>query len=150
MARSQKYQIAFEKWRSPYNLDDENPPKLFDSSELNEFNEEEFDESLLKAERSMAILTPLGILPINEYTSPDKIFNFWVMHTNFNISNKILKIVEEIPGVEIFHVMTRYRAKIGIGKLFVPAGTVMANIEKKLLRYLKYGQTDIGTITNTV
>ena len=64
------------------------------------------------------ISSPMGIIPYNEYSAPSKIFNFWVGHANFDITEKIAKIIEQSRGVEILDVFTRYRFRIAIGKGF--------------------------------
>ena len=43
-------------------------------------------------------------------------FDFWVLHTNFDITEEIRIAVETIPGVESITVLTRYRVKIGLTK----------------------------------
>jgi hypothetical protein len=73
------------------------------------------------------------IVPYNELTAPGSLFNFWVGHTNFNLSKKIVKIIEESEGVEILDVFTRYRFRIGIGKCFSDSET-MKTINDKLYK----------------
>ena len=45
-------------------------------------------------------------------------FDCWIGHTNFGLTKSVQKQIEEIPGIEAFKVMSRYRFFIGIGKLF--------------------------------
>ena len=82
-----------------------------------------------------AIATPMGIIPINESTASGKIFNFWVGHTNFDITNALALIIEETPGVETLDIFTRYRFRIGIGKAFHDS-KVMRDINSRVYNYL--------------
>jgi hypothetical protein len=43
---------------------------------------------------------------------------FWMMHTNFDIDAEAVKKIETISGVETLDLFTRYRARIGFGKVF--------------------------------
>lgn len=45
-------------------------------------------------------------------------FNFWMMHTNVDISPRMVLLIEEIQGIESIDVVSRYRARVGIAKLF--------------------------------
>ena len=60
----------------------------------------------------------MGIIPLNDNTASNKIFNFWTGHTNFNITGHVLKIIEETEGVETLDIFTRYRFRIAVGKAF--------------------------------
>ena len=76
----------------------------------------------------------MGLIPYNEYTASSKIFNFWIGHTNFNLSKKIANIIEKTDGVETLDVFTRYRFRIGIGKVFEDRD-VMKNIENNVKQH---------------
>jgi len=78
-----------------------------------------------------AVATPMGIIPINESTTSGKVFNFWVGHTNFNISKPIAEVIENAEGVETLDIFTRYRFRISVGKAFDDS-TVMRNINTKV------------------
>lgn len=58
-------------------------------------------------------------------------FDCWVGHTNFNISNTIKKTLEEVEGVEILRITSRYRFFIGVGRMF-DFTDVRQDIEEKL------------------
>lgn len=81
------------------------------------------------------IASPMGLIPYNEHTASSKIFNFWLGHTNFNISTSIKDIIENCSGVEILDIFTRYRFRIAIGKCFNDADT-MALISDKIHNFL--------------
>jgi len=79
-------------------------------SELNQVN------MMGRAEK--IIQTPLGIFSMEDDLNPYKTLLFYVGNTNFNISKKVSDIIEKIEGIEIFHVISRYRFTIAIGKCF--------------------------------
>jgi hypothetical protein len=125
--------IKWEKWVDPFG---ENTGEVKwnqygddDDSEASMIFEERIEKHMPKQVR--VIQTPMGIIPYNEHTSSSKIFNFWVGHTNFNISQSILDIIEDCPGVEILDPFTRYRFRIGVGKCFEDK-EVMNNIQQQI------------------
>lgn len=101
-----KNNIIWEKWVDPFAPIDE------------EYSWENDNISESDSRDALAIVSPLGIIPYNEYTASGKIFNFWMGHTNFSISKNITDIIEECEGVEILDIFTRYRFRIAIGKNF--------------------------------
>ena len=62
--------------------------------------------------------TPLGIFSIDDPLRPSKMFDCWIGHTNFDLTHEIAMEIEEVPGVEAFKIMSRYRFFIGIAQLF--------------------------------
>lgn len=76
------------------------------------------------------------VLPINAKLIEDALlvtnFDCWIAHTNFDITEKIKKTLDNIAGVEILKVMSRYRFFIGVGKMF-KFQHVRSVIEEKLL-----------------
>jgi hypothetical protein len=112
-------QIIWEKWRDPFGHDvDETQWTSYEEEEHNEVSaqSEYFQQNGKKPIKVIA--SPMGLIPYNEHTASSKIFNFWLGHTNFNISKKIAQDIEKIDGVEILDVFTRYRFRIGVGKCF--------------------------------
>jgi hypothetical protein len=79
------------------------------------------------------MMTPLGIMPLN-LLSTSEIFNFWIGHTNFNIVKDIADIIEESEGVETLDIITRYRFRVGIGKVFKDRD-VMKQINDNVKKY---------------
>ncbi len=45
-------------------------------------------------------------------------FDCWIGHTNFNITTSIKNKLNEVDGIEVLNVVSRYRFFIGIGKMF--------------------------------
>ncbi|NDB85425.1 MAG: hypothetical protein EB127_22390 [Alphaproteobacteria bacterium] len=85
-----------------------------------------------------ALITPLGIIPYDDHNSIGSVFNFWMGHTNFDLTPKIVSIIENSEGVELLDVYTRYRFRVGIGQLF-NAGDVMSGINTNVYRCLDDG-----------
>jgi hypothetical protein len=144
--------IVWQKWFDPFGEDDIEAIEAieennFDSEETEVYNgeETEFDNDLDQEEQTFykrptrVVLTPMGMIPYTDNTASSKIFNFWVGHTNFDLTPVIVKKIELIEGVETLDVFTRYRFRVGIGKLFDSA-FVMSSIAENIYDYLD----DIG------
>ena len=58
-------------------------------------------------------------------------YDCWMGYTNFNITPIIKDLLDEIDGVEILKICTRYRFFIGIGRMF-DFSDVRKRIEDKL------------------
>ena len=110
------YLIAWEKWVDPYgsNLDSVEWPG-YDESDIIE-DQEEIKKPSFK--RVNVLATTMGIIPFNEHTDCSRIFNFWVGHTNFDLTKNIAEILQSIEGVETLDIFTRYRFRISFGKAF--------------------------------
>jgi len=112
--------IAWEKW------EDIDLPRLdpIDEKEDMLFPDGEIDEDLISQLNFGPILpapkmrTPLGIFSIDDPLRPSKMFDCWIGHTNFDLTHEIAMKIEEVPGVEAFKIMSRYRFFIGIAQLF--------------------------------
>lgn len=126
--------IKFEKAICPFGSDIEQNelPKIKHTSE--EGDEEEFDVGeVMDHQRPVKMIaTELGMFPLTEHTSPSKIFNMWVGHTNFPLTANMCKDISKVRGVEIYMTLSPYRFKIGIAKLFEEQD-VMENIKQMLL-----------------
>ena len=138
--------IIWEKWTDPFGQDfDEMKWNHYDDENMDE-SSEIFDNDILKskfAKPIKIIASPMGLIPYNEYTASSKIFNFWVGHTNFNITREISDIIEKCSGIELLDIFTRYRFRIGIGKCFVDSD-VMTYITEKIngaLNAKRFGNT---------
>jgi hypothetical protein len=114
--------IIWEKWVDPFgqNIDSVEWPGY--DNDLSD-DSDEIDDNFLKRptkeiKKINAIITSMGIIPYNEHTDCTKIFNFWVGHTNFDISKNVASSIESIDGVETLDVFTRYRFRVAFGKAF--------------------------------
>lgn len=136
--------IIWQKWSDPFGGDDDDLDQAFDDQISEEpFEDEEGNEdqqvmnkSLFKKQSVKVIATPMGIIPMNDNTASGKIFNFWIGHTNFDITKKIAQIIESIAGVETLDVFTRYRFRVAIGKAFNDS-EVMRDINDKIYTVLE-------------
>ncbi len=115
---SNQYNVVWEKWIDPF-------ADNFDENRWNNYDDEdgELDAQFELLDKNIkkpikVIASPMGIIPYNEHTAPSTIFNFWIGHTNFNISKQITNLIETIEGVELLDIFTRYRFRVGIGKCF--------------------------------
>ena len=132
--------IIWEKWVDPYlpeNVESQWPDyeESQDRQADVEDAEDNDNEPEIKRHLMYAISSPMGIIPYNEYSAPSKVFNFWVGHTNFNITQPVANIIESTEGIEILDIFTRYRFRIAIGKNFKDRN-VMNTVNKLIGIYL--------------
>jgi dimeric dUTPase (all-alpha-NTP-PPase superfamily) len=59
-------------------------------------------------------------------------FDCWIGHTNFNITTSIKNKLNEVDGIEVLNIVSRYRFFIGIGKMF-KFSDVRKDIEKSII-----------------
>ena len=121
--------IAWEKWHNPFGDDDGHLERFKDICQLDdddntsstyqdnyEDDEDNKGISITETDQVKVMSTPMGIVPITEHTDISKIFNFWTGHANFNLSDKVVRLIDRVDGIETLDVFTRYRMRIGIGK----------------------------------
>ena len=80
------------------------------------FNEEEMENSfhgLIVPQQPPPVGFFSAVMEQNQFLNS---FDFWVLHTNFDITDEIKKIIELTSGVESISVLTRYRIRIGLTK----------------------------------
>ena len=77
-----------------------------------------------------------GTFPISEQLLEDMAmltnFDCWMGHTNFDITKDIKEVLNEVQGIELMRVCSRYRFFIGVGKMF-DFKTVRKDIEKAII-----------------
>lgn len=117
--------IVWEAWIDPYhsNAGDFGMSSTDNQDSISETQEPEDawkgdtkTESLLGINFKKVVGTPYGLLSITEDTLVSSKFEFWIMHTNFDLTPQIIQKIESIPGVETLEVYTRYRVRIGFPK----------------------------------
>lgn len=59
---------------------------------------------------------PMGPMPILGYGNLG--IKMWTMNTNFVISHPMVPALENIEGLESLKIISKYRARVGVGKLF--------------------------------
>jgi hypothetical protein len=114
--------IAWEKWDEtaliPEDIPEEDKP-VFGSSDVDELDGDEgFGLIGFGLPMPIKVRTPLGFFHIDDPMAPSNMFDCWIGHTNFDITHEIADMIESVPGIESFRVMSRYRFFIGIAKLF--------------------------------
>ena len=136
--------IIWEKWRDPFGFDSDTteykptePEYWEEDQKTNQDNDDSEPPAIMtEIDRpTKVIATPMGIIPMNEYTCSSKIFNFWTGHANFDLTEEVADIIETSPGVESLNIFTRYRFRIGIGKAFKDA-EIMKLIQDKTYEHL--------------
>jgi hypothetical protein len=145
---NEKHIIIWQKWLDPFGEDTEDQENNDNINESDDtidddyyngdsdfFKEEETKSKYEKIKMTKVIATPMGIIPIDENTASGKIFNFWIGHTNFNITKFISSIIEKTPGVECLDIFTRYRFRVAIGKAF-NSSSVMKNIQDSVYQHV--------------
>jgi hypothetical protein len=113
-------EIAWEKWE-----DDIVQERIREDSKTESVEEDSLEESFLEAMENMPIQeipkvvsTAVGIFEIYDRNKPSNQYDCWLGHTNFNISQEVKNCIENIEGVEVLKVLTRYRFFVGIAKMF--------------------------------
>ena len=98
---------------------------------------------------SPKIRTPLGVFGIDDPMRPSNMFDCWIGHTNFDITHTLQAKIEEVPGIEAFRVMSRYRFFIGVGKLFLFRDVrqeIQESLDTNIETVLKHEDKDILTL----
>jgi hypothetical protein len=134
--------LKWQKYVDPFgdNLDDVTGPGAFGEQYTKE-QEEDIHENfgsdvaegvidpagkIANTRPTKMIMTPVGIIALDEHNCPSKAFNLWVGHTNFTITRQMIESMEKIEGVEIIKVFSRYRFILGVGLLFQATPVLMA------------------------
>ena len=132
----QKYEDVLEnQLSSPFIksiLEKINPQSEIEVQEL----EGELDEKDIEYLQSLETTTQPALTIsqdlINDLTMVTS-FDCWVGHTNFNITPSVMQSLNEVGGVEVLKICSRYRFFVGIGKMF-NFKDVRKSIEGKILK----------------
>ena len=135
----QDYEVYWEKWVDVYQEEiDEIDQSLSEFEDLQDL-EYDIDPEMMEKLESMAnmpsiktIMTPFGMMPLTEQSLASNHFKFWVGHTNFKLLKKHSKIIGSVEGIESVDILTPYRFRISVAKLFVDRDA-MAKVRKVLL-----------------
>jgi len=119
---------VWEKWKDPLLSN-------FDETEWPGYDMDEDGEAVPfhSAERQPIMHTPFGVVSIMNDSLGSKSFDFWILHTNFDIRENIVKAIEQVNGVETLEIYTRYRIRVGFPRsgLFRPRD-IMHEIEEAI------------------
>jgi len=101
---------------------------------LEELNPEIEEDEYEVEEEEQVQMTDSLIVPKNFYETVSLMsrFDCWIGHTNFNITNSIKNKLNEVDGIEVLNIISRYRFFIGIGKMF-KFSDVRKDIEKSIV-----------------
>jgi len=109
--------ILFSKYKDPYGRNIKHDEEDAEEDTIDD-DEELLEMGINKPGGNAYISTPMGLVSVNEYTNPAKIFNMWTGETNFTLTEPIVKKIEDVDGVEILDCFTRYRFRFAVGRLF--------------------------------
>lgn len=74
---------------------------------------------------------PFGAFEVHDFASPYTDHSVFTGHTNFVLTNKVVKLIDSTEGVDILRVPSKYTFHIGIGLGF-STDEVLNNIEQAL------------------
>ena len=140
--RTPKYIIMWQKWEDPLTQMKNQMTRKIRSQNIKSFGDDwdSYENGHHEHDFHMPIhaipmmSTPMGFMPA---PMPDmSSFNFFIGHTNFNITFDIWQIINGSPGVESLDIFSPYRFRMAVGKAFNES-TVKSNIATTIKRYLK-------------
>ena len=124
----QKYESLIEEQLSSTFMSDLFNKIAIEDEEVVEEYEDSYDETAPQEMSAKIALNNKLIEDIGMITN----FDCWIGHTNFDITPTIKKSLNNIGGVEVLKIFSRYRFFIGVGKMF-DFKSVRYNIEDLLL-----------------
>ena len=143
------YDVYWEKWIDAFEQEDDNLEKEMQQMQELLSNEEDLDleEDLELIKESVShirsIMTPFGILPLTEQTKASSHFKFWVGHSNFKLTEDFYKVIGQQPGIEALDILTPYRFRIAVGKMFVDRD-VMKDVRDTMVSHVRNDTNDDG------
>ena len=143
------YDVYWEKWIDAFEQEDDNLEKEMQQMQELLSNEEDLDleEDLELIKESVShirsIMTPFGILPLTEQTKASSHFKFWVGHSNFKLTEDFYKVIGQQPGIEALDILTPYRFRIAVGKMFVDR-EVMKDVRDTMVSHVRNDTNDDG------
>lgn len=81
------------------------------------------------------MMTPMGVMPINEDNLASNKLNLWTAHTDFRVTKEVARLIESANGVEALRVVSPYRFTMGVGRLF-KENDVKDEVEGKIFSHL--------------
>ena len=136
------YDVYWEKWIDAFEA--EEAEIIEEMKEVEDFEdyEEALDQDMIKHSHIRTIITPFGVLPITEKTRASNYFKLWVGHSNFKLTEDFYKVIGDSAGVEALDILTPYRFRIAIGKMFVDRD-VMKTVRDCMVEHIS-GQSNNG------
>ena len=136
------YDVYWEKWIDAF--EEEEAEMIEEMKEVEDFEdyEEALDQDMIKHSHIRTIITPFGVLPITEKTRASNYFKLWGGHSNFKLTEDFYKVIGDSAGVEALDILTPYRFRIAIGKMFVDRD-VMKTVRDCMVEHIS-GQSNNG------
>jgi hypothetical protein len=135
----QDYEVYWEKWVDAYQSEIDEIDQALEEFEDLQGLEYDIDPETMEKLEAMSnmpaiktIMTPFGMMPLTEQSLASNHFKFWVGHTNFKLLNAHRKTIGSVAGIETMDILTPYRFRIAVAKLFVDR-EVMSKVRKALL-----------------
>lgn len=142
------YDVYWEKWIDAFEQEDMDLEEdIHQMQELlaNEEGIEEEDLELVDHSVShiRSIVTPFGVLPLTEQTRASHYFKLWVGHSNFKLTEDFYRVIGQQPGIEALDILTPYRFRIAVGKMFTDRD-VMKEVRDKMVLHVRNDTNDNG------
>ena len=142
------YEVYWEKWIDAFEQEDMDLEEdIHQMQELlaNEEGIEEDDLELVDHSVShiRSIVTPFGVLPLTEQTRASHYFKLWVGHSNFKLTEDFYRVIGQQPGIEALDILTPYRFRIAVGKMFTDRD-VMKEVRDKMVLHVRNDTNDNG------
>jgi len=126
LMKENENRIVWEKWIHP----EDNPDIKSDGWD----DEEDISyEDKTEPDIRQVILGPASNIPMNPLLD-EREYDFWMGHSNFKLDDDIIKIICESTGLESVDIVTPYRFRISVGRLFSPS-RVTNGISKSIAEY---------------
>ena len=118
----QKYEDVIEEQISSPIVDQLYNAMIRKSEEsiIEDLTEEELEQMERMIEQDMSQTNEMINIPeglANEISLATN-FDCWIAHTNFNLTESIKNKLDQIEGVEMLKIFSRYRFLIGVGRMF--------------------------------
>jgi len=142
------YDVYWEKWIDAFEEEIEAEIEIeeeegFLEEEMSGYEDQVMGEGIFKQSLShiRSIITPFGVLPITEKTRASRYFKLWVGHANFKLTEDFYTVIGQSDGVEALDILTPYRFRIAIGKLFVDR-KVMKAVRDQMVSHISGNMED--------
>jgi hypothetical protein len=146
-----KKQIKWQKWIDPLNSNVKDiDPSIEGEVKFNSMPQfSENDDTIYGIKPQNVMMTQFGALSLNEYNMASNQFDLWVMHTNFNVNNKIVDVLNSTQGVEAIIQLSRYKTIVGfpISGFFKPS-EVMTSIKSNIMKTINSSNVAIESYLN--
>ena len=136
MSKKTKLKIGWQKYEDLVEKQLNSPLlQTITNSLMREYVEEDETDDVAYEdvkEESGPLIIPFSAKLLDD-AAVSSIFDCWVGHTNFNITNEVKNKLDSTEGVELLKICSRYRFFIGIGQMF-NFQEVRKNIEETILK----------------